>query len=213
MSFDLALDPSQLLPILIFFSYVLILSLTLLNEGMAWERKWYLALYCGLAALAMLSMVVDAVPFLRTALSSWALARLSAWAMSAWPVAFYFLTLAYLGWDLQRSLSWVLGGIWLVMVTLLSLPVGLLRIEMLTRPGFLLHMAMVSWALALPRPEAEAEIKALGGKAGSDVTRKTSYVVVGADPGSKLAKAEKFGIKTLSEAEFLELLNQDTGES
>ena len=149
MSFDLALDPSQLLPILIFFSYVLILSLTLLNEGMAWERKWYLALYCGLAALAMLSMVVDAVPFLRTALSSWALARLSAWAMSAWPVAFYFLTLAYLGWDLQRSLSWVLGGIWLVMVTLLSLPVGLLRIEMLTRPGFLLHMAMVSWALAL----------------------------------------------------------------
>jgi len=66
---------------------------------------------------------------------------------------------------------------------------------------------------SLPRPEAEAEIKALGGKAGSDVTRKTSYVVVGADPGSKLAKAEKFGIKTLSEAEFLELLNQDTGES
>jgi DNA ligase (NAD+) len=58
------------------------------------------------------------------------------------------------------------------------------------------------------RSEAEAKIKALGGKAGSDVTKKTSYVVVGADPGSKLAKAEKLGIKTLSEAEFLKLLDK-----
>jgi len=62
------------------------------------------------------------------------------------------------------------------------------------------------------RSEAEAKIKALGGKAGSDVTRKTSYVVVGADPGSKLAKAEKLGIKTLSEAEFLKLLDKAGGK-
>jgi DNA ligase (NAD+) len=66
---------------------------------------------------------------------------------------------------------------------------------------------------SFPRSEAEAKIKALGGKAGSDVTRKTSYVVVGADPGSKLAKAEKLGIKTLSEAEFLELLDKTGGKS
>jgi DNA ligase (NAD+) len=63
------------------------------------------------------------------------------------------------------------------------------------------------------RSEAEAKIKALGGKAGSDVTKKTSYVVVGADPGSKLAKAEKLGIKTLSEAEFLKLLDKAVGKS
>jgi DNA ligase (NAD+) len=63
------------------------------------------------------------------------------------------------------------------------------------------------------RSEAEAKIKALGGKAGSDVTRKTSYVVVGTDPGSKLAKAEKLGTKTLSEAEFLKLLSQAGGKS
>jgi len=63
------------------------------------------------------------------------------------------------------------------------------------------------------RLEAEAKIKALGGKAGSDVTRKTSYVVVGADPGSKLAKAEKLGIETLSEAEFLKLLDKAGGKS
>jgi len=62
------------------------------------------------------------------------------------------------------------------------------------------------------RPEAEAKIKALGGKAGSDVTKKTSYVVVGADPGSKLAKAEKLGVKTLSEAEFLKLLDKAGGK-
>jgi len=63
------------------------------------------------------------------------------------------------------------------------------------------------------RSEAEAKIKALGGKAGSDVTKKTSYVVVGTDPGSKLAKAQKLGTKTLSEAEFLDLLNQAIGKS
>jgi DNA ligase (NAD+) len=55
-------------------------------------------------------------------------------------------------------------------------------------------------------------IKALGGKAGSDVTKKTSYVVVGADLGSKLAKAEKLGTKTLSEAEFLKLLDKAVGK-
>jgi len=62
------------------------------------------------------------------------------------------------------------------------------------------------------RSEAEAKIKALGGKAGSDVIKKTSYVVMGADPGSKLAKAEKLGVKTLSEAEFLDLLDQGGGK-
>ena len=58
------------------------------------------------------------------------------------------------------------------------------------------------------RSEAEAKIKALGGKAGSDVTKKTSYVVAGADPGSKLAKAQKLGTKTINEAELLALLDK-----
>jgi DNA ligase (NAD+) len=59
-----------------------------------------------------------------------------------------------------------------------------------------------------PRPEAEAKIKELGGKAGSDVTRKTNYLVVGSDPGSKLARAQALGTRTLTEKEFVELLKK-----
>jgi DNA ligase (NAD+) len=62
------------------------------------------------------------------------------------------------------------------------------------------------------RSEAEAKIKALGGKAGSDVTKKTSYVVVGADPGSKLAKAEELEVKKLNETEFVDLLDKAGGK-
>jgi DNA ligase (NAD+) len=57
------------------------------------------------------------------------------------------------------------------------------------------------------RADAEARIKALGGTAKSDVTRQTSYLVVGADPGSKLARAREMGTKSLTEAEFLKLLD------
>jgi DNA ligase (NAD+) len=40
------------------------------------------------------------------------------------------------------------------------------------------------------------------------VTRKTDYVVVGADPGSKLARARELGIKIIDEKEFLKLIGQ-----
>ena len=63
------------------------------------------------------------------------------------------------------------------------------------------------------RSEAEAKIKALGGKVGSDVARKTSYLVVGADPGSKSTKARKMGTKTLSEAEFRQLLDKTASKA
>jgi len=63
---------------------------------------------------------------------------------------------------------------------------------------------------AFSRPEAEARIKALGGKATSDVSRKTSYMVVGSDPGTKLTRARDLGINTVSEAEFLDMLGGKT---
>jgi len=63
---------------------------------------------------------------------------------------------------------------------------------------------------AFSRQEAETRVKALGGATGNSVTQKTAYLVVGADPGSKLAKARSLGIKQLNEEEFLNLLRQAT---
>ncbi|MBE9477857.1 MAG: NAD-dependent DNA ligase LigA [Chloroflexi bacterium] len=58
------------------------------------------------------------------------------------------------------------------------------------------------------RLEAEARIKAMGGTAKSDITGKTTYLVAGAEPGSKLARARALGIKQLTEEEFLKLLGE-----
>jgi DNA ligase (NAD+) len=58
----------------------------------------------------------------------------------------------------------------------------------------------------LSREEAAAAIERLGGKVSSSVSRKTSYVVVGADAGSKLEKARDLGVPTLTENEFKGLI-------
>ncbi len=58
----------------------------------------------------------------------------------------------------------------------------------------------------LTREEAAALVKAAGGKVTSSVSKKTDYVVAGDSPGSKLAKAEKFGTEVLDEAGLKELV-------
>ncbi|MGI9117551.1 MAG: NAD-dependent DNA ligase LigA [Gaiellales bacterium] len=58
------------------------------------------------------------------------------------------------------------------------------------------------------RDEAKAAIERLGGKSTDSVSKKTSYVVVGASPGSKVAKAEKAGVPILDEAGFRKLLGR-----
>lgn len=57
------------------------------------------------------------------------------------------------------------------------------------------------------REEASEIIQALGGETASSVSRKTSYVVVGESPGSKLQKAKSLGVPILNELEFLELID------
>jgi DNA ligase (NAD+) len=52
------------------------------------------------------------------------------------------------------------------------------------------------------RPEAEALIKQNGGKISGSVSKMTSYVLAGAEPGSKLEKARDLGIPIIDEAEF-----------
>jgi DNA ligase (NAD+) len=58
----------------------------------------------------------------------------------------------------------------------------------------------------LTREQATERIMALGGKVTGSVSKKTSYVVAGASPGSKLAKAEKLGVPVIDEAGLLGLL-------
>ena len=58
------------------------------------------------------------------------------------------------------------------------------------------------------RETAEERIRALGGVAKGDVTKNTTCLVVGRDPGSKLAKARMLGIKEVSETELLHMLEQ-----
>ena len=58
----------------------------------------------------------------------------------------------------------------------------------------------------MTREEAEAKIEALGGKVSGSVSRKTAYLVVGADPGSKFDKATELGVPILEEDEFRMLI-------
>ncbi len=58
----------------------------------------------------------------------------------------------------------------------------------------------------LTRQNAASLIKERGGKVTESVTKKTSYIIVGADPGLKLEKGRSLGISILTEKEFLELL-------
>jgi len=60
--------------------------------------------------------------------------------------------------------------------------------------------------LAVSRTEAKERIRQFGGNISESVSRNIDYVVVGENPGSKLVKAKKMGIQTLSEEQFLRLL-------
>jgi DNA ligase (NAD+) len=58
------------------------------------------------------------------------------------------------------------------------------------------------------REEASQLVEAQGGHVSSSVSKKTSFVVAGADPGSKLEQAKKLGVTILSEEDFAALLGR-----
>ena len=59
---------------------------------------------------------------------------------------------------------------------------------------------------SMPRSRAKEQLQALGAKVTASVSGNTSFVVAGANPGSKVDKAEKIGVRILSEEEFLEMI-------
>ncbi len=59
---------------------------------------------------------------------------------------------------------------------------------------------------SISREEAEQRIRELDGKATSSVSKSTTYLVAGENPGSKLAKAEVLGVKIINEKDFLGLI-------
>jgi len=62
---------------------------------------------------------------------------------------------------------------------------------------------------SMSREEAKAAVEARGGRVTSSVSKKTSFVVVGAEAGSKLDRARELGVPALDEQAFRALLDED----
>ncbi len=61
---------------------------------------------------------------------------------------------------------------------------------------------------SMSRDEAREKIKTLGGEVSGSVSKNTSAVVAGAEPGGKYINAKKLGVKILAEKEFLEMIKE-----
>jgi len=59
---------------------------------------------------------------------------------------------------------------------------------------------------SMTRDEAKERIRELGGDVSGSVSKNTDWVVAGSEPGSKFDKAQKLGVKILSEQEFLKII-------
>ena len=60
----------------------------------------------------------------------------------------------------------------------------------------------------MDRESAKEKIRELGGDASESVSKKTDYVIAGAEPGSKYEKAQKLGVKIIDEKDFMSMLSE-----
>jgi DNA ligase (NAD+) len=99
-------------------------------------------------------------------------------------------------WHRNIITQWTKAGIAMVNAKSADLPQTLSGLTFVVTGGL----------ASFTRDSIAETITAHGGKPSSSVSKKTDYVLVGADPGSKLAKAQELGVTVIDEARFLELL-------
>lgn len=99
-------------------------------------------------------------------------------------------------WHQEIIAKWEKAGVCMVAQQSQSLPQTLAGLTFVVTGGL----------ETFTRDGISETIAAHGGKASSSVSKKTDYVLVGSDPGSKLAKAQELGVPVIDEARFKELL-------
>ncbi len=115
-----------------------------------------------------------------------------------------------IGPEVARSLAAFFGQEHNRVVVKKLLDAGVHFPQVEAKPAGKLHgqtFVLTGTLASLTRPEAKQRLEALGAKVTASVSKKTAYVVVGTDPGSKRDKAEKLGVPILSEEELLEKLS------
>ena len=99
-------------------------------------------------------------------------------------------------WHKEIIAKWEKAGVCMVLQQSQALPQTLAGLTFVVTGGL----------ESFSRDGISETIAAHGGKASSSVSKKTDYVLVGSDPGSKLAKAQELGVPVIDEARFKELL-------
>lgn len=99
-------------------------------------------------------------------------------------------------WHRKIISSWSAAGVSMVSAKSIDLPQTLAGLTIVVTGGL----------SQFTRDSIAEVITAHGGKPSSSISKKTDYLLVGSDPGSKLAKAQELGVAVIDEARFLELL-------